>query len=277
MLEKIYIDEPNNTDLNMYRCGMEDCKPDHSWGPAIRDHYIIHYILEGRGIFQVNGVTFHLEEHDGFLICPDTIVYYRADQENPWSYAWAGFNGLKAEAYLKQAGLSSDKPVFSRYNDKFLIKCFNRMIDTKSLDRGREVRLLGLLYQLLSQLIELAPFDKSAGKNEDRKESYVKKAVEFIGMNYSRKITVAEIAQHVGLDRSYFYSIFRSYLNISPQEFLIGFRLDKSCELMKNTSLSIGDISRSVGYQDPLLFSKVFKKNKGLPPRDYRKIMIKGW
>ncbi len=271
MLEKIYINEPGHTELNMYRCGIEDCSSGHSWGPAIRDHYNIHYVLGGKGIFQVNGKTYHLKENDCFMICPNTIVHYQADMLDPWSYAWVGFNGFKAETYLNQAGLNADCPVFRYDSDSFLKDCLLRMIETKDQLKGRELRLLGLLYEFLSRLIETAGLDRIAEKGSDRKEEYIKKALEYIQMNYSRKINVAEIARQVGLDRSYLYSLFSEYVKASPQEFIISFRLDKACELMDNTSLSIGDISRSIGYEDPLQFSKVFKKEKGLPPKEYRK------
>lgn len=274
MLEKIYINNPSHTDLNMYRCGMEDCSPEHSWGPAVRDHYIIHYILGGKGIYQVNGRSYNLEKGDGFLICPDTVIYYKADSNDPWSYAWVGFHGLKSEMYLERAGLSFENPIFRYDRDNFLEECFKQMINTRHMSNASEIRLLGYLYIFLSQLVEVF----ETGKTYDRdsiKEEYVRKAIEFIAMNYSRKITVAEISGHVGLDRSYLYSLFNELLSTSPQKFLIDYRIEKACELMKNDSLTIGAIARSVGYDDPLLFSKTFKKNKFVSPRGYRKNLEK--
>ncbi|HOJ11163.1 MAG TPA: AraC family transcriptional regulator [Clostridiales bacterium] len=271
MLEKYYFNQYNHTDLNVYRCGMEDCKPGHFWGPALRDHYIIHYISGGKGIYQVNGVTYNLVKGDGFLICPYTIVYYKADLEDPWSYAWVGFHGLKAESCLNQAVLTANNPIFRYNKDDFLLDCFSQMIEAMHLTRGRESRLIGLLYILLSQLMESANSVNRQSKGENFKEEYIKKSIEYISMNYSRKISIKEIASHVGLDRSYLYSLFKEYLSSSPQDFLINFRINKACDLMGNSSLSIGDIARSVGYEDPLLFSKVFKKVKNAPPREYRR------
>lgn len=270
MLEKMYFNEPRHADMNMYRCGIEDCKSGHSWGPAVRDHYIIHYVLGGKGSFTVGNTSYELSGNDGFLICPGTIVYYQADSTEPWSYGWVGFNGLKAAAYLKQAGLDAQNPVFRYEKDGFLRDCLMRMIDTKQLTKGKEIMLLGLLYEFVSQLVETAD-NKLLGKNNS-KEAYVRKAMDYISMNYSRKITIAEIARHIGLDRSYLYSLFQEFLNVSPQDYLISFRMERACELMQSASLSIGSIACSVGYEDPLLFSKVFKKFKGLPPSEYKRV-----
>ncbi len=273
MLEKMYIDEPRHTDMNLYRCGIEDCKSGHSWGPAIRDHYIIHYILGGKGFFTVEGTTYQLGKNDGFLICPGTVAYYEADGTEPWSYGWVGFNGFKAPVYLKQAGLDNQHPVFRYENDNFLKECLIRMINTKQLSRGKEIRLIGLLYEFLSQLVEMT--ENNLLQKDNRKEEYVRKALDYITMNYSGKITIAEIARQIGLDRSYLYSLFQEYINTSPQDYLIQFRMEKACELLQTTSLSIGSIAYSVGYEDPLLFSKTFKQARGLPPREYRKACLK--
>lgn len=255
----------------MYQCGTEECEPGHSYGPAVRDHYLIHYILDGKGIFQAGGQTYHLKKGQGFLICPGQITYYEADSENPWHYSWVGFHGLKAESCLIQANLSEDNPIFTYEKDDFIKNCFKEMIATGSYSSGRELRLLGLLYIFLSQLIEINGRNRFPGYTSDKKDLYVKKAVEFMEMNYSRKVSIVELAGSVGLDRSYFGALFKERLNMTPKEYLINLRINKACQLMDNNSLSIGDISRSVGYEDSLLFSKIFKKIKGSSPREYRK------
>jgi len=277
MLEKIHFESKNQTDLNMYQCGMEDCKPGHSWGPAVRDHFLVHYVLNGKGTFQVNGKIYHLEKNQGFLICPGVISQYKADMENPWSYSWVGFHGLKAEYYLKQANLSIENPVFTYDKDDFLKNCLNEMIKSKELSRGREVKLVGLLYLFLHKLILNNENPPVPDRNTNAKEAYIRKAIEYIEMNYASKLTISEISNYLGLDRSYFYSIFKYYFNMSPQEFLIDFRIKKACDLMHNNALSIGDVARSVGYEDPLLFSKVFKKVKGMSPRAFRKQKIQNY
>lgn len=271
MIEYFGTSKSNFADLTMYSCGKEKCAPNHSYGPAVRDHYLIHYILDGKGTFQVNKTTYHLEKGNGFLICPNVITYYEADQHTPWTYAWVGFHGLKAESYLKQANLSYDNPIFTYTTDDFIANCFFKMLESQKLIKGGEFRFLGWLYMFFSQLIECCEYSTSfPSQKRNRKELYVEQAVKFIERNYSRKIHIADLAHHIGLDRSYVYSIFKEILHLSPQEFLIHFRMNKACELMKNFDLTIGDISRSVGYEDPLLFSKIFKKINDVSPQKYR-------
>lgn len=261
----------DHTDLDMYQCGTEICNPGHYYGPAVRDHFLVHYIHSGRGRFCIGEKVYSLQKGQGFLICPDIVTYYQADDEDPWHYSWVGFQGLKAESYLQQAGLNLDQPIFTCASEDFVNSCFTHMIEARSLREGREIRLLGYLYLFLSQLIEQHGKDKFSDRADTRKEIYIQKAIAYIGMNYSRKISISELSRHIGLDRSYLGSLFKEQLGVSPQSFLIHFRMKKACELIKSDSLTIGDISRSVGYDDPMLFSKVFKKHFGIPPREYRK------
>lgn len=263
------VDRSANMDLNMYQCGFEDCVSGHFYGPAVRDHFLIHYVIKGKGFYQVGEKTYHLGAGQGFLICPDIVTFYQADLAEPWSYAWVGFNGLKARQHLKEAGITAENPIFCYDRDDFIKDCLFKMIEAGKMKKGRDIRLLGLLYLFLSQLVE-ALNDGSGYEDENRSEIYAKKALEYIGMNYSRKISIAGIADYIGLDRSYFCSVFKAYLHVPPQEYLEKYRINKSCELLRKNNLTIGDVARSVGYEDPLHFSKVFRKVKGLSPRAYK-------
>lgn len=266
----------NCTDLYIYQCGSEACESGHSYGPATRDHFLIHYIHSGKGIFQMGDTTYHLKAGNGFLICPDIVTYYQADILDPWHYSWIGFHGLKAEAYLQEAGLSLEHPVFEYLEDDFIDKCFYEMSEAYFLRRGSNVRRLAYLYLFLDKLIqtnqhsEITPPRRSKNGRE-RNDAYVNDTLRFIETNYSRKITVEMISNHVGLNRSYLNSIFKDALGKSIQQYQIEFRVRKACELLGNSTLSISTVSRSVGYSDPLLFSKVFKRIQGVTPTEYKK------
>ena len=98
--------------LSVYFCGQEDCGSGHSFGPAMRPHYLLHVIYHGKGIYQCGGHTYHLKAGDAFLIRPMDSIYYRADTSDPWSYAWAGFDGSACKEILEQT-IFSDTLIFT--------------------------------------------------------------------------------------------------------------------------------------------------------------------
>ncbi len=273
MVDYIYDSIKGNYDINMYHCGLEACKPSHFFGPAVRDHYLIHYIIRGKGFYKYGDKEYLLRRGQGFLICPEKVTYYQADDQDPWVYCWVGFKGYKAEYYLKQAGLSQKNPVFTYDRDDTMSDCILEMVKTYESNVWNETRILSLLYLFLSKLIEQNGVHSAGRKNENTQEFYVNKAIEYIEMNYSRKIKITDIAAYIGLDRSYLGAIFKEYTDKSLQQFLLEQRINKACRLMKNSELTISDISRSVGYDDPLHFSKMFKRIKRLSPKMFRSIL----
>lgn len=267
-MEELFLEITNKYDSNLivYQCGYENCRPKHSYGPAVRDHYLIHFVIDGCGKFYIDDKVFEVKRNQGFLICPNDVTYYEADENTPWNYIWVGFNGIKAPQYIRQIGLSKYNPIINTGEPELIAEYMKRIFESTKLNHAREIGMLGYLYLFLSTLIEEADVKQAA----NYKQEYVHKAIEYIEMNYSRSITVKNIAEHVGLNRSYFSNLFKGFLNISPENFLIQYRVNKACELLKqHSNLRIADISRSVGYEDQLAFSKTFKKIKGFSPSEY--------
>ena len=246
----------NKLDLYLCHCGIERCNPSYSYGPAVRDHFIIHYIIDGKGRYTVNNKTYNLKKNDGFLIYPDDVIYYEADKDDPWSYAWIGFDGVKAKLYLKYANLDKNNLLFNYSKDDLLQNYIYEMLKLNRMNKSNELKIEGLLYFFFSELAELNKASNNIN-NQTASDIYINKSIEFISSNYSSNIKVSDISNYVGLNRSYLSSLFKKHLNTSPQEFLLNYRIEKACQLLENINLSIGDVARSVGYVDQLNFSKV--------------------
>lgn len=235
-----------STDIVFYTSGAEECASGHGFGPAIRDHYLIHFITKGRGIYKVGHKRYTLKAGQAFLICPNVITYYQADMEKPWAYTWIGFTGNKAGVYLKQGGLDEDHLVFF-YNQESIIPYIEQVNRCNPLSPGRDCKLLGLLYHMLGNLIEDLSLQ---GEEQSFYNDYVKEAKRFVGANYSRDITVNDIATYLSINRSYLYALFMEQLGQSPKAYITSYKLEKARELMKSSGLNIGQIARSVGYRD---------------------------
>ena len=74
----------NGGSVTVYYCGYEKCESGHSWGPAMRNQYLLHYVISGRGEYTVGGETYCLHPSECFLIRPGERTFYSADREDPW-------------------------------------------------------------------------------------------------------------------------------------------------------------------------------------------------
>lgn len=77
----------NNIELSIFNCGLERCAPGQTWGPGIRDHYLIHLVVSGKGTFEVGGKTFEVVPGDLFFARPSQLIRYSADEQQPGSTA----------------------------------------------------------------------------------------------------------------------------------------------------------------------------------------------
>ncbi|MFX3635684.1 MAG: AraC family ligand binding domain-containing protein [Candidatus Pristimantibacillus sp.] len=256
-------------ELDLLFFGKQQCLPSHSWGPGLRDIFVIHYIHSGSGQFSTGDRTYLLQAGQGFVIIPGTIVHYKADQSEPWTYSWIGFKGLHAKSYMQKAGLNVKNPTFKPDDQKWFDSFYEQLMEADG-KRGGEALCQSILYRFIGELIECSEESLVLPKPSYTKESYINKAITYIEHSYSQKITIQDIAQVVGLDRTYLSSLFKERFAISLQTYLLQFRMNMAVELLHNKELSISDISRSVGYTDPFLFSKMFKKVIGTAPRHSR-------
>lgn len=113
-----------NMALTVYNSGFQKCESGYSWGPAVRDHYLIHLVVSGKGSYTVSGNTYLLGEGDLFLATESDLVTYTADDEAPWEYCWVGFNGTEAKRLLSLTPLSKKIPSCTLFRP---IKCTARL------------------------------------------------------------------------------------------------------------------------------------------------------
>ena len=254
-------------------CGLSRTEGLHSFGPALKPHYLVHYILSGQGRFSIGGKEYPLEAGYGFLITPDELAFYQADESDPWTYVWVGFSGTQAAEYVGNIGLSVRQPIFKSEQSEELYRIVKDMMEHNTFGLTHDLRRNGQLGVFLSIIAEGT---KVAENEADRANTYVRKAVSFIQSNYCNPIKVTDVADYVCINRSYLYTLFQNSMGMSPQQFLSTFRITKATELLQLTALPIESIALSCGYQDPLVFTKAFKQMKKMSPTSYRKEIQKG-
>ena len=262
-----------NIDAMIYTCGYEDCAPGHSYGPILRTGYLIHYVLHGHGIYKARGRLFRLSEGDAFLICPGELIYYEADQNDPWSYTWIGMQGMKVQGYLERTSLPGRLVVHYGRDDQMRL-CHEKMFEADKQPKNRDLIMNSIMYEYLFLLARKFPGRPSS--SSEKQSGYVEEALRCIESHYADAITVQDIADTLNVNRSYLHRIFKAATGFSIQAYLLDCRIRKACILLKDTTLPIRILARSVGCPDPLYFSRLFRQKMGLTPSAYRQRVRQG-
>jgi len=143
--------------FKIFYCGRESCQPGHSYGPAIRKQYLIHFVLAGCGKFHVGGRISELSAGDAFLIRPGEVTYYQADQNEPWTYAWMAFAGDQADAILEDVGFGTEDHVGSFPQIERIDQLLEQLQQSFETPAEGELSLSGYFFLIMSQLQGIVP------------------------------------------------------------------------------------------------------------------------
>lgn len=259
------VREKSLVSLSVYNVGHQFCTPGYTWGPGVRDHYLIHYVCAGKGTYTVHERTYELEAGDAFLIFPDTQVVYRADLRDPWEYRWVGFQGSDAAAIIGSTNFTPTHPVQKHLPcGKELSEHLARIDDAYGNAFSNAIAMTGELYLTLHLLLS---------SREDPWQgdpATVRRALFYIDARYSYAITVEDVASYAAVSRSTLYRQFMKTLGISPKQYLDDLRMRRACRLLEDSDLSVNAIAVSVGITNSLYFSRAFHRATGTTPTEYR-------
>lgn len=249
------------TDIYPIQYGEQQCRPKYEFGPCVRSNYILHYVYSGCGVLRIGDTEYKIHPGEIFLIRPNQLTYYKADSENPWLYRWIEFNGRMSERIIS----AFSEPVISDYDDDddIIGEKFKEFISCGKIPFEAAMEKFWSVIAALTL--------NSADSAQIRSRNYVQMAELYIRNNINKKITVNDISNHVGINRSYLSRLFKEYKNISPQQYLTTERINTAAQYLKNTDISIVEVAQSVGYSDYHIFNKVFHRYFNTSPSEWRK------
>lgn len=253
---KIILTEKEGKGLYINSFGYENIWHNAHWGKGSREVYILHYIIKGEGFF--NGKK--VKEGQGFFIKKGMLHEYYSSKNNPWNYFWVTFSGEIAEDICKKHILYNEDLIFDFDFKTELLNLYDSILsEEKTISH---LRAVGYFYFLLSFHVK---------ESKKTPNFHVKKAKEYINLNFHRNISITEIAQALNLSDRYLYNLFIKYEGVSPKKYLNQLRINRSKNMLLNTNCSVTQIAVSNGFSDVLAFSRFFSKHTGLSPINYRK------
>lgn len=265
--EGIKINKKCNSDLSisLQACGMGLVGGRFVHGPKKREENIVHLLIKGRGYLETPDGIFHFKEGDVFCTYSnDTIKYY--SDGTKWHFAFINFVGTEAEKLYESIGITRNNPIVHVKNSTSFINVVNQCLNyLKTNDIPSQMRLNAYLFEALSYI------ENTRGKsNVKLKDTCVAKGLEFMENYYNTGISVDSVTNAIGVERSYFYRLFKSQVGVSPIDYLTTLRINRSKALIES-GIDLKTVAASVGINDIYYFSKLFKKTEGLTPSAYRK------
>ncbi|MBP3300919.1 MAG: helix-turn-helix transcriptional regulator [Clostridia bacterium] len=234
-------------------------QPGEAEGPWMLPGYQFCYVTEGAGIIRTRSGAFSVNAGEGFLAFPLKEFSCEATGAVPLEYLRIAFDGADVEELCKDVGLSPEEPVFADGEDFAIRNALLALWEILPEQHNRKYEVLSRFYAVFAQ------FPLKEDKN------YVEKAKNYILSRYPYPIRIENLANHVGLDRTYLFKLFVKEEGVSPQEFLIRYRLSVAALQLKQTDLSAAQIAASCGFGDAPSFCKHFKARYGCSPLAYRK------
>ncbi|MHC5246928.1 AraC family transcriptional regulator [Enterococcus sp. LJL90] len=258
--------------ISIVNFGHERCLPNHSFGPQVRDYFVLHYVLNGQGIFKLGDTVYNLKQGCFFLISPkDADPVYQASEQDPWEYAWFGIEGDKVEEILDELGYSNINRVGFLKDSQKLDAMIYDLIEGDFLSKGNALQIQGTLMSVLACL-SIDGNNPSLNQNISSLQKYAEQFVHFVQQNYwQESLSIQQISEYLQIDNSYLSKIINKAFQQTPIEYLIKYRMTKARFLIENTDHTVASISKAVGYSNPLSFSRAYKKTFGFSPRNSKK------
>ena len=232
--------------------GKQQCSSGYTFGPVMREYYIIEYVIRGKGEYTANGVRYDVKAGQAFIIRPYEAHLLRADDTDPWEYVWVGFT-----CDITLPKLLSDNYVFS---DEAVTETFSRFADGNHESRDA-TDYAAALYTMFVQL-----YSKEA-KRMKNAEHPIDQAIDIIQREYAT-VTVQELADRLFLNRSYFGAQFKKRTGKSPKEYIDERRLSVAAMMMCELGYTATQAASAGGYSDVMCFSKMYKRHFGVSPRE---------
>lgn len=229
--------------------------------------FLLLYTYSGKGYLEYNEKTYHLQEGDGIFIDCRNPHFYRTEGTQ-WVHSVLHFNGALCEYFFsefsKNGSVLFHQPIAGSYQNQL-----EHLIDLQ--EDVLPYRELLISHQLENILIDLLVNSQQYEKDMQTLPKNIKYLVHYINNHYYKHLTLDFLAEFSNISKYQLCRLFRKYLGLSPNEYIIQLRLENAKKLLDSSSLSAKQISAMVGIQDENYFYRLFKSRIGMTPDVYRK------
>lgn len=221
-------------------------------------------VKDGKGTITHKDLRHTLTKGNGYILGYGESARIKADSIEPFSLMLFYIAGNSAEALYIKAVKKEGCAKLNLGTSNMVCDSANDLIIECKKEQHTDLSLMQYFYSFLNNFNEHYSDKKIHSKN-----AYMTRAVEYIKQNYNKNISVENIANLLGIERSYLSRLFKAYKNKSTQNYIIDYRMYKAKQLFEEEDLNVSQVCAAVGYTNIYCFSRIFKSRVGMPPKDY--------
>lgn len=239
--------------------------------------------LDFQLLYVASGKThFYFEEGKDTVVSAGNMVLYRPKEPQKYVYYgseqaevyWVHFTGSNVRNILKSYGITNDMRVIPAGTLLEYSRIFKQMIQELQQCRAGYEELLAMLLRQIFIIIN-RQLTKESTLKSDYLDSEMELALEYFNTNYNKDLNIEDYAASRGMSVSWFIRTFKQYAGTTPMQYIVALRITNAQMLLETTNYNVTEIGNFVGYDNPLYFSRIFKKQKGFSPSEYRKQLKK--
>lgn len=233
--------------------------------------YVLIYFIDGCGWFEVEGIKQKVVANQFFILPKDKAHHYGSFLENSWTIYWIHFDGEKAayfaEGFDKPRHIHPEKN--SRIEDR--LELFEEIYATlkNGYSKNNLDYSISSLFHFLGSLKFLGAYRESIFTNQHTRD-IVDEAIHFMRDNIHKRLMLKEIAAFTGYSASHFTALFQRKTGYAPLTYFTQLKMQQACHYLDFSDMKIAQIAATVGFEDPLYFSRMFTKTMGKSPSNYR-------
>jgi AraC-like DNA-binding protein len=230
---------------------------------------IFKYCVDGRGFLELGGIRHQVRTGDLLVVPPRVPHSYGSDERRPWTMHWFHARGFQLESLVAELGATVEQPTIRLGLDRHIIALFEEL--RSGLEEGYAPPLVRYAGQVLGYL-----FGRMIRRREDnsRDESdaahRVLQSLRHIKEHLHEPLDVAELSRAAGLSVSRYSALFRELVRSPPKRYIESLRMQRAERLLADTDFNVQSIARMVGYEDPLYFSRTFRRTHEAAPSVFR-------
>lgn len=252
--------------------------PSEAYGPHKHLRIEINYVKKGNCVLHLDNESVSFREGEMMIISSELNHTFEAGAEGATlmqlEFLPEVFSKFNLNINMDTNELT---PVTIFSEENRLIKIVNNVRIMRAVQRiVNELKLKNQHYQYLvvmyyAELLILIHRHMDEAYLPICTNDSLKKAISYIRLNYQAEMSITDVAEHTGISERYLRKLFAQHLNLSPLDYLNQIRINKSIELLRNTEMSVKEICFVCGFKSPQYFSRIFKQQTGVSPKEVAK------